>query len=99
MKWVLPSPDGTWPDSIGRNLTGLLVRLGAIIRDKIRAGPVATIANPNISKIGLKLPATSPTKVANKPTGEYKKLSTFCDRFFKMGLFFVEFLKILQISI
>jgi hypothetical protein len=66
---------------MGRNLTGLLLRLGAIILDSIRAGAVATIANPNINRTGLKLLATSPTKVAKKPTGEYKKLCTFLDHF------------------
>jgi hypothetical protein len=47
----------------------------------MRAGAVAIIANPNISRTGLKLLATSPTKVAKKPTGEYKKLCTFLEHF------------------
>lgn len=82
MKWVRPSPCGTWPDSIGRNLTGLGVRLGAIILERIKVGPVATIANVNNNKIGLKLLAASPTKVANKPVGEYKNLCTLYDHNF-----------------
>ena len=64
---------------MGRNFTGLLLLFGEIILDKIRAGAVATIANPNISNTGLKLPATSPTKVAKKPAGEYKNLCTIQD--------------------
>ena len=79
MKCVLPSPDGTCPHSIGRNFTGLLFRLGAIILDNNRMGAVATIANPNIRTTGLKLPAISPTKVAKKPFAEYKNLCTFTD--------------------
>jgi hypothetical protein len=62
-------------------LTGLLFFLGEIILEIRRAGAVAAIANPNINNTGLKLPATSPTKVAKKPVGEYKNLCTFNDHF------------------
>ncbi len=82
MKWVRPSPCGTWPDSIGRNFTGFGVFLGAIILESIRVGPVATIANMNNSKIGLKLLAASPTKVAYNPVVEYKNLFTLYDQNF-----------------
>jgi hypothetical protein len=91
MKCVRPSPEGTWPDSIGRNFTGLGVLLGAIILDRINAGPTATIANVNIIKTGLKLLAASPTKVANKPFGEYKKLCTLFDHYFKSKVIFRQF--------
>jgi hypothetical protein len=57
-------------------LTGFGVRLGAIILERIKVGPVATIAKMNNNKIGLKLLADSPTKVANKPVAEYKNLCT-----------------------
>jgi hypothetical protein len=77
---------------MGRNLTGLGVRLGAIILERIRVGPVATIANVNNNKIGLKLLAASPTKVANKPVGEYKKLCTFYDHNFHCWQIFQQFL-------
>ncbi|SHO44468.1 hypothetical protein NSIN_20350 [Nitrosotalea sinensis] len=72
-------------------MTGLGVRLGAIILDRIRVGPVATIAKVNNNKIGLKLPAASPTKVANKPVGEYKNLCTFYDHNFHCKQNFQEF--------
>ncbi len=91
MKCVRPSPEGTWPDSIGRNFTGLGVRRGAIILERINAGPVATTANVNISKTGLKLLAASPTKAANNPFGEYKKLCTFCDHYFNPKVIFHQF--------
>ncbi|VVC06096.1 Uncharacterised protein [uncultured archaeon] len=91
MKCVRPSPEGTWPDSIGRNFTGLGVRRGAIILERINAGPVATTANVNISKTGLKLLAASPTKAANKPFGEYKKLCTLRDHYFNGKVIFHQF--------
>lgn len=91
MKWVRPSPEGTWPDSMGRNFTGLGVLLGAIILDKINAGPTAIIANVNIIKTGLKLLAASPTKVATKPFGEYKKLCTLFDYYFNSKVIFHQF--------
>jgi len=49
MKWVRPSPDGTCPHSIGKNLTGLLFFLGEIILEINSAGAIATTANPNIN--------------------------------------------------
>lgn len=73
MKCVRPSPDGTWPHSIGKNFTGLLFFLGAIILEINNAGAVAATANPNISKMGLKLPATSPTNLASNPTNYIKR--------------------------
>ncbi|MDE1764229.1 MAG: hypothetical protein KGH88_08285, partial [Thaumarchaeota archaeon] len=59
--------------------------------ERIREGPVATTANPNISKTGLKLLAASPTKVANKPIGEYKNLCTLCDHYFNLKGIFHQF--------
>ena len=49
MKWVRPAPDGTWPHSIGKYLTGLLFVRGEIILDITRAGAKASTANPNIN--------------------------------------------------
>ena len=64
---------------MGRNFTGFGVRLGAIILERIKVGPTATIENVNNNNIGLKLLAASPTKVANKPVVEYKNLFTLFD--------------------
>ena len=49
MKWVLPSPVGTWPHSIGKNFTGLLFFLGESILEMTRAGAIAAMAKPNIN--------------------------------------------------
>lgn len=63
MKCDRPSPDGTCPHSIGKNFTGLCLRLGDNSLDNIKDGTPAKIPNPNRYKIGRNCEAVSPAKL------------------------------------
>lgn len=70
-----PSPEGTWPHSIGRNFTGLYLRLGEIRREIMSAGMDTRRPKPSIYIIGENCAAVSLANSSVAGDISYKNLA------------------------
>ena len=75
MKCVRPAPEGTWPHSIGKNFTGLYLRLGEIRREITIAGMDTRRPKPSIYMIGENCAAVSPANSSVAGDISYKNLA------------------------